>query len=170
MNLGEERRKQMKLNKLITTLLALVSASVAAKADDWKQWSFVVSPVYSVAISDFKFTDVRYGGGLRGELFVLDNLSLEAQGVTYDVHNSTVDEASVSLNYYIPVKQTPFSLVASLGTLKGFEQNENWNYKGGAAVVAEVTKTLSARVGGYFVDDFQNNTELRFEAGVGYKF
>lgn len=160
----------MKKHKLIISLLALACASVAAKADDWKQWSVVVSPVYSVAVSDLKFTDVQQGGGLRGEVFVLDNLSVEAQGVTYDVHNSVVDEASVGLNYYVPVKETPFSLVASLGTLKGFERNENWQYKVGGAVVAKVTDHISGRVGGYLVDDFQKQTELRLEASVGYKF
>lgn len=158
------------MKKYIVTLLALVSAGASLKADDWKQWSVVVAPVYSVSVSDLKFTEVKQGGGLRGEVFVLDNLSVEAQGVTYDIHHGIVDEASVSLNYYVPVKQTPFSLVASLGTLKGFERNENWNYKIGGAVVAKLNESISARVGGYLVDDFQKQTEMRFEGSVGYKF
>lgn len=156
-------------HKLITTLLALVGASVAAKADDWKQWSFVVSPVYSVAVSDFKFTDVKEGGGLQGELFVLNNLSVSLLGTTYSVKDSVVDEAAAALNYYIPLGNT-FYTVATLGTQKGFEQNENWQYKTGLGFGARITDKVSAQVGGYFVDDFQNNTELRFQAGVGYKF
>lgn len=159
----------MKQNKLLLASALLVAAA-QANANDWKQWSVVVSPVYSVAVSDFKFTEVRQGGGLSGELFLLDNFSLSAQGVTYDVKNSTVDEASASLNYYVPIKDSGIFLVGSLGTLKGFEENENWQYKTGAGIGAKINDSVSVRVGGYFVDDFQNNTELRFEAGLGVRF
>jgi len=172
LNLGEEKRRTMKRNKLITTLLALVCASVAAKAEEkgsWKQWTFSVSPVYTVAVSDFKFSDVRQGGGLQGELFVVDNLSVSLLGTTYSVKDSVVDEAAVSLNYYIPLGNT-FYTVASLGSQKGFELNENWHYKGGLGFGARITDKVSAQVGGYLVDDFQDKTELRFQGGLGVSF
>jgi len=159
----------MKKYNIITAAIALLSLN-GASAEDWKQWSVVVSPVYSVAVSDLKFADARQGGGVSGELFVLDNLGVSIQGVTYDAHHSTVDEASASLNYYVPVKNTPFSLVASLGTLKGFEQNENWQYKVGGGLAAKLGDKFVVRTGGYLVDDFKQQTELRFEAGVGYTF
>lgn len=159
----------MKKASILSAILSLVAIS-AAKANDWKQWSVVVSPVYSVSVSDLKFADARQGGGVSGELFVLDNLGLQVQGVTYDAHHSTLDEGSAQLNYYVPVKSTPFSLVASLGTLKGFEVNENWQYKVGGGLTAKLSDKFSARVGGYLVDDFKKQTELRFEVGVGYGF
>lgn len=162
----------MKRNKLITSLLALACASVAAKAEQvgqWKQWSFNVSPVYSVAVSDFKFTEVKEGGGLQGELFVVDNLSVSLLGTTYSVKDSVVDEAAVALNYYIPLGNV-FYTAATLGTQKGFELNENWQYKTGLSFGARITDKVSAQVGGFFVDDFQNNTELRFQASAGFSF
>lgn len=159
----------MKLKNILTAV-ALLCAAAQTKANDWKQWSVIVSPVYSVSVSDFKFTTVRQGGGIGGELFILDNLSLGAQGVTYDVKNSTVDEASATLNYYVPIKESGLFVVGTLGTLKGFEENENWQYKTGAGIGAKIGESVVVRVGGYIVDDFQSNTELRFEAGLGVKF
>jgi hypothetical protein len=153
------------------SIIAMLGLSAAfAQADDWKQWNVVVSPVYSVAVSDLKFNDARQGGGVGVELFALKNLGVQVQGVTYDVHNSTVDEASAQLNYYVPVEKTPIALVASLGTLKGFEQNENWQYKVGGGAVAALNEHISVRVGGYLVDDFKKSTELRFEGAVGWLF
>ncbi len=154
----------------IIAMLGLGLSALATYADDWKQWNVVVSPVYSVAVSDLKFSDARQGGGVGVELFAIKNLGLAVQGVTYDTHHSTLDEASAQLNYYVPIEKTPFALVATLGTLKGFEQNENWQYKVGGGVIAALSDKISARVGGYLVDDFKKSTELRFEGAVGWLF
>lgn len=159
----------MKKASIISALLGL--ACLTTKASDWKQWSVVASPVYTVAISDFKFEDARQGGGVAVEVFALDNLGIQVQGTTFTANDSVVDEASVQLNYYVPVSSTsPFSLVASLGTLRGIELNEDWHYKVGAGVVTKVSEKISGRVGAYLVDDFRNTSELRFEGAVGYTF
>lgn len=159
----------MKSKYLSVALLALGILSAKAADTNWKQWSVVVSPVYSVASSDFKFSEVKHGGGLIGELFLVDNLSVGVQAVSYDKHDAAVDEASTQLNYYVPLNAM-FSLVASGGALKSFQDDQSWQYKFGAGLVSSLNETLSVRTGAYIVDDFENKTELRFEASVGIKF
>lgn len=158
-------------NKYITAALlalGLLSAQAADK-QSWKQWSVVVAPVYSVASSDFKFTEVKHGGGLSGELFVVDNLSVGVQAVSYDKHDAAIDEASTQLNYYVPLSAS-FSLVASGGILRGFQDDRSLQYKLGGGVVTSLSETFSVRTGAYIVDDFENKTELRFEASLGVRF
>ncbi len=159
----------MKKASIISAMLGL--ACLTTKASDWKQWSVVVAPVYSVAVTDFKFENARQGGGVAVEVFALDNLGIQVQGTSFTANDNVIDEASVQLNYYVPLSSTsPFSLVASLGTLKGIELNEDWHYKVGAGLVAKMSEKISGRVGAYLVDDFRNTSELRLEGAVGYTF
>jgi hypothetical protein len=157
------------MKKYITCAVFSALALLSAKCADWKNWN--VQSVYSVAVSDLKFSNAKQGGGLGFELFPIKNLGVQVQGVTYDTHHSVLDEGSAALNYYVPVsKDSKISLFASLGTLKGFEVNENWQYKVGGGIAAMITDKISSRVGGYLVDDFKHKTEMRFEAAVGFGF
>jgi len=122
-----------------------------------------------VKVNDFQFSDHQAGGGIRGEVFLANNISLEGQGVVYDVNHSIFDEVSLGFNGYLPVTK-PFSLFGHIGTLKGFEVNENWNYKVGGGLALAITEKLSGRLGGFVVDDFQAKPELRFDASVGFSF
>jgi hypothetical protein len=154
--------------KKVMLSIAMATLALTSKAAEHKLWDWNVAPVYSVKVSDFQFSSHESGGGVQGELFVAKNVSLQLQGVTYNVNHSFIDEASAGFNWYVPVGNV-FSLVGHLGALRDTEA-ESWNYKLGAGIQADISKNVAAHVGGYIVDDFHQRPELRFETAVKFLF